>query len=162
MCTAAARIGELVEVLHEAGPAGFAIGLHLTFTTPRYLFQSYPPAWQDIYTRKGYLMRDPTVHWGLANEGWIDWSDLCGHDPDGVIGEAAGHGMRHGVTISVADRGSRSIASFARADRGFAGEEADAIQARVRELHDLTLNVHALPASLHDLLRRLSIILTRG
>lgn len=145
-----------------SAPAGFAIGLHLTYTTPRYMFQSYPSAWQQLYARNGYVMRDPTVHWGLANEGWIGWSDLTDSDPDGILEQAAAHGMAHGVTVAVAARGSRSIASFARADRAFTAAEAEGLRLHVADLHDLTVSIHALPAALHDLLRRLSIIVTQG
>lgn len=160
--TATTRIGNLVESLSASGPAGFAIGLHLTYSSPRYMLQSYPAAWQQLYARNGYVMRDPTVHWGLANDGWIDWSDLGGSDPDGILDQAAAHGMAHGITVAVAERGSRSIASFARADRAFTAAEAGTIQVRVADLHDLTFSIHALPTALHDLLRRLSIILTQG
>jgi LuxR family transcriptional regulator len=145
-----------------SGPAGFAVGLHLTYTSPRYLFQAYPLAWHEIYARNGYVMLDPTVHWGLANDGWIGWSDLRRNDPERILEQASEHGMPHGVTVAVAERGSRSIASFARADRDFTTIEARAIAARVTDLHHLTFSIHALPASLHDLLRRLSIILTQG
>lgn len=156
------RIAELIEDLSNAGRSGFAIGLHLTYTSPRYLLQSYPAAWQAIYAQQGYLMRDPTVHWGLENSGWILWSDLAPEDGDGVLSEAAGHGLKHGATISVFGRGSRSIASFARDDRDFTGAEAAGIHEKVAGLHDLTVHVHALPPAVHDLLRRLSIILTQG
>ncbi len=148
--------------MRNAGSAGFAIGLHLTFASPRYLLQAYPAAWQDIYSRNGYLMRDPTVHWGLANSGWIGWSDLRQHDPDGILDQAAEYGLHHGLTVSVLERGSRSIASFAREDREFTSGEAASICAHVTELHDISFSIHALPAPLHNLLRRLSIILTQG
>jgi LuxR family transcriptional regulator len=160
--TVATRIGDHVEFLRNAGPAGFAIGLHLNYTSPRYMLQSYPHSWQEIYARNGYVMLDPTVHWGLANDGWIGWSDLRRNDPDGILDQAAEHGMSHGMAVAVAERGSRSIASFARADRPFMAEEAEIVSARMTDLHHLTVRIHALPASLHDLLRRLSIILTQG
>lgn len=153
-------IGGLVENLCRAGSAGFAIGLHLTYTSPRYMIQSYPPAWRDRYTRRGYLMLDPTVHWALENEGWVRWADLAELDADGVLSEAAEHGLHFGVTTTILARGSRSIASFARGDRDYSQGEAADIHGDMGELHDRTLHVHALPPSLHDLLRRLSIILT--
>jgi LuxR family transcriptional regulator len=157
-----AQIGKLVESLCSAGPAGFAVGLHLTYTTPRYMLQSYPAAWQQRYARQGYVMLDPTVHWGLANDGWIDWAELGDNDPEGILAQAAAHGMVHGVTVAVVGRGSRSIASFARADRAYTAAEAAPIRDSVADLHDLTFSIHALPATLHDVLRRLSIILTQG
>jgi LuxR family transcriptional regulator, quorum-sensing system regulator SdiA len=160
--TVTRRIGELVELLRDAGPAGFAIGLHLTYLSPRYMFHAYPSKWQETYARKGYVTLDPTVHWGLANDGWIDWSDLRSNDPDRIFDQAAAHGMPHGLSVAISGRGSRSIASFARADRAISASEAAVLHDRVSELHDLTFSIHALPASLHDLLRRLSILLTQG
>lgn len=156
------NIGSLVEKLSRAGSAGFAIGLHLTYTSPRYMLQSYPASWSERYTRNGYLMMDPTVHWGLENHGWIRWTDLAGLDVDGILSEAAGHGLHYGVTSSVFARGSRSIASFSRADRDYTEDEAMVLHDRMGELHDLTLHVHSLPPVLHDLLRRLSVILTQS
>lgn len=153
-------IGGLVENLSRAGSAGFAIALHLAYTSPRYMIQSYPAAWRERYARNGYLMMDPTVHWGLENHGWIRWADLVGLDTNGLFAEAAEHGMRFGLTSTVFARGSRSIASFSRADQDFTDAEAVDIHDQMGELHDLTLHVHALPPSLHDLLRRLSVILT--
>lgn len=161
MGTPAQAIGDLVEHLRSAGTAGFAAGLHLTYTSPRYLLQSYPPAWQEIYARNGYLMLDPTVHWGLENDGWIRWSELRGIDTAGILAEAAGHGLLHGITVAIIARGSRSIASFARGDRDYTDAEAARIQVHFGELHHLTLSVHALPPAVHEMLRRLSIILTR-
>lgn len=155
------NIGGIVENLSRAGSAGFAIGLHLTFTSPRYMFQSYPAAWSDRYARNGYLINDPTVHWGLENHGWIRWADLAEFDQSGMFAEAAGHGLCYGVTSAVLARGSRSIAGFSRADREFTDGEAADIHDRMGELHDVTLHVHSLPPVLHDLLRRLSIILTQ-
>lgn len=145
-----------------AGPAGFAVGLHVAYTTPRYLLQSYAAEWRERYARAGYLMVDPSVHWGLANSGWIRWRDLPRSGEPDIIAEAARHGMPFGVTIAALARGSRSIASFARNDRDYESGEASRIEAHVLELHERTLNVHALPPSVHDLLRRLSIIVTRG
>lgn len=154
-------IGTLVEKLSRAGSAGFAIGLHLTYTSPRYMLQSYPHAWSDRYARRGYLMLDPTVHWGLENDGWVRWGDLAPLDADGILAEAAEHGLHYGLSVAVPARGSRSIASFSRPDRDYRDGEAAAIHGQMVELHDLTLHVHALPPALHDLLRRLSIILTQ-
>ena len=142
--------------LSRAGSAGFAIGLHLTYTSPRYMLQSYPPAWSDRYSRKGYLMLDPTVHWGLENHGWVRWGDLAELDADGILLEAAGFGLHYGLTVTVLARGSRSIASFARSDREYSDDEAVDMHGQMGELHDLTLHVHTLPPTLHDLLRRLS------
>lgn len=154
-------LGQIVENLSTAGSAGFAIALHLNYTSPRYMLQSYPTAWSDRYARNGYLMMDPTVHWGLENEGWIRWADLTSYDAAGLFAEAAEHGLHYGVTSVILARGSRSIAGFSRADRDYTDDEAAVIHGQMSELHDLTLHAHSLPPVLHDLLRRLSIILTQ-
>lgn len=125
------------------------------------MFQSYPRSWSDRYRRKGYLMFDPTVHWGLENQGWIRWTELAELDADGILAEAAEHGLHYGMTVTVLARGSRSIASFSRGDRDYTDGEATDIHGQMDELHDLTLHTHSLPPELHDLLRRLSIILTQ-
>ena len=47
--------------LMEIATAGFVTGLHIRYTTPTYLFQTYPKAWIDEYSREGLLLRDPAV-----------------------------------------------------------------------------------------------------
>ncbi len=69
-----ATIAELIGLLHEESPAGFAIALHIRFSSPTFLFQSYPAAWSEEYTNKGLLMQDPTVAWGLTQTGAVRWS----------------------------------------------------------------------------------------
>ena len=158
----AQRIGELVERLYRAGTAGFAVGLHLTFTTPRYMFQTYPAAWRDHYAREGLLLIDPTVHWGLANTGWTRWSALPVPPQRDILSEATAHGMPYGITVATLARGSRSIASLSRADREYSDGEADGVRGLMDELHDLTFSIHTLPAPVDSLLRRLSILFSQS
>lgn len=156
------RIGELVERLYHTGTAGFAVGLHLTFTTPRYMLQTYPAAWRSHYAREGLLLIDPTVHWGLANTGWTRWSALPVPPQRNILAEATAHGMPYGITVATLARGSRSIASLARADREFTGPEAEGVRGLVDELHDQTFSIHTLPAPVDSLLRRLSILFSQS
>ena len=158
----ARRIGELVELLYLAGTAGFAVGLHLTFTTPRYMFQTYPAAWRNHYAREGLLLIDPTVHWGLANTGWTRWSALPVPPQRDILSEATAHGMPYGITVATLARGSRSIASLSRADREYSDAEADGVRGLMDELHDLTFSIHTLPAPVDSLLRRLSILFSQS
>ena len=91
----------------------------ISFTTPTYLFQTYPKRWMDYYSSAGLVLHDPTVHWGLSNLGHIRWVDLEAIDPKGVLERAKDFGIMSGVAIAVLISGSRSIASFARADREY-------------------------------------------
>ena len=86
---------------------------------PTYLFQTYPKRWMDQYSGSGLLVQDPTVHWGMNNVGRVRWSDLEAIDSHGVLERAKDFGIMNGVTIAVLIAGSRSIASFARADRDY-------------------------------------------
>lgn len=149
-----------IEHLMEIAPAGFALGLHVRYTTPTYMFQTYPKAWLEEYSREGFLMQDPTVAWAFENAGHIDWAELSARDEGGVIVRAAAHGLRHGITVSVVRGGSRSIGGFARPDRPFTADEAGRIEAYMTQLHDITDSIQALPDEVRDELRRLSVAFT--
>jgi LuxR family transcriptional regulator len=141
------RIAALLHAFDERSPAGFAIALHVRFTRPTYLFQTYPKRWMDYYSSAGLVMHDPTVRWGLSNAGHVLWSDLESFDPHGVLERAKDFGIMNGVTISVVTTGSRSIASFARADRDFSDAE-------VVELEDLLSPLHVETEGLGQLSER--------
>lgn len=146
--------------LMEVAPAGFVTGLHIRFTTPTYLFQTYPKAWVEEYSRDGLLLRDPTVAWVFANEGHITWDELAPQDEFGVFARAAAHGLHHGLTVSLFRGGSRSLGGFARSDRAFTPEEIERIEAAMIKLHDITDSVQALPEGVRESLRRLSVAFT--
>ena len=148
----------------QAGPSDrFAIALHIRFSAPRYLFQSYRSDWTELYSRFGMVLQDPTVRWGLQNTGAIRWSALEA-DAKGaeVMQLAAGHGLRYGFTLSSGTLGSRSIASFVRSDRECTDGEIGAVAVDFSELHRLTLNLRSLTPRFHEALRQMSIHLTRG
>lgn len=139
-----------------AGPVGYAIGLHVTFTWPRYMLQSYAAAWQDIYTRHGMVVTDPTVRWGFANTGSCRWSDLKDLDDAGVLSGAADHGLRFGCTVALLDGGTRTIASFARADREFRDDEITEIAECIALLHGMTQDEGSLTPAMRARLAQLS------
>lgn len=153
---------DLLRRLRARSPAGFAIALHIQFSTPRYLFQAYERDWLDLYSSRGMVMVDPTVRWAFAHTGAIRWSALAGEDDQGVLAAAADHGMKFGVAISVEGGGSRSMASFARADREMSDIDIAALMADLRQLHALTLGSQIITPELHATLRQLSIFLTHG
>ena len=156
------RISTLLARLHQASPAGFAIALHVRFTAPKYLFQSYAKDWLDTYSREGLVLHDPTVRWGFTNIGAIRWSELAVDDEHGVLARAAQHGLHYGVCVATVERGSRSMASFSRSDRDLTDAEIEALRAGLSELHDLTESVEALSPSVHMTLKQMSIYLTHG
>ncbi|MGB7323181.1 MAG: autoinducer binding domain-containing protein [Albidovulum sp.] len=156
------QISALLARLHGANPSGFAIALHIRFTSPQYLFQSYAKEWIDLYSRKGLVLHDPTVHWGFANTGAIRWSDLLPQDEHGVMALAAEHGNKFGVCASLFQDGSRSIASFTRADRELTDDEMLGCQADLQNLHRLTQGVETFSPDVHAMLKQLSIYLTHG
>jgi len=154
------QISDLLTRLHSENPAGFAIALHVRFTSPRYLFQSYDKEWLDTYSRDGLVLNDPVVRWGFANEGTIRWSEL--DDPSGVMIRAADHGLRHGAVIAFVRAGTRSMAGFARSDREHSDAEIAELKRILERLHDLTGKVETLSPAVHVTLKQMSIYLTHG
>lgn len=134
-------------------PAGYFLGLHIRFTSPLISFQTYDQAWVDHYTENGFVLRDPMTAWGFSTVGSIRWSDRSIPDPFGLFKEAARFGLHHGVTIACGPIKSRTIASFARADREFEDSEIDAILVLVHRLHDMTQPPDELTKAQIDALR---------
>lgn len=124
--------------LVERSRSGFAIGLHLEYASPRYLFQTYPKSWSEVYSARGYLLYDPAVLWGLSETGSIAWSELSDRDDTGVLAHAAQFGMVFGVTISKDFGELRSLGSFARPDREFTDLEIKELDKELTSLHRLT------------------------
>lgn len=150
-----------VEALMALAPAGFAVALHVRYQAATYLFQTYPEAWREEYSRDGLVLRDPIVAWVLAGHvGATTWAALDDGDPDGVLACAARHGLAHGVAIVVVEGGSRSFAAFARSDRPFAPDEVVELEKGLRRLHDLTAAGTPLPAAERERLRLLSVAFT--
>lgn len=147
--------------LRGIATAGFAIGLHLRFMAPTYMFLAYPDGWVEEYGRDGLMVMDPAVAWAVRNTGPVRWSDLSGPDEAKVFERAARHGLRFGTMLSVVGEGSRSIGGFARTDREFTASELDELEARVRVLHEATILGKALAPKLREDLRRLSVTSTQ-
>ncbi len=147
--------------LSLSAPDGYAIGLHITFSTPSFMFQTYPEAWMTHYTQNGLVLQDPTVLWGFANKGRIDWADLADTSPARVMQQAADFGLPYGLTIAFEDKDSLSIASFASQSRPFSAQEADSLEEVVRRLHEITAPDQNLSDETSEALRALSIKLTQ-
>lgn len=153
---------QLLSKLRARSPAGFAIALHVQFTTPRYLLQAYRKDWIDYYSAGSLVMQDPTVHWAFANNGAVRWSDLKDQDTAGVLTAAARFGLKYGVAVALDDGGSKTMASFARDDREMSELDIAGLSADLRALHNRTLGSMILAPDIHDTLRQMSIFLTHG
>lgn len=134
--------------------------MHINFTTPDFLFQTYPADWLAIYSQKGFVMQDPTVLWGFENLGTVRWSDLTENDLAGVMKEATKFGMKYGLTVAVEQGGSRSIASLSRRDREFTDDELARATGMISNLHDLTAQARTLTSETREILRQQSIQFT--
>jgi len=154
------EIGQVLSDLKSLSPSGFAIAFHIRFTTPAFLFQTYPKEWLAVYNQRGLVMQDPIVGWAFANTGTTRWSTLTGDDPAGVLPAAAEFNMNYGVAAGVEEHGSRSVAGFARPDREFTDEEIETLYAGVKLLHAMTAEAKAVSDQQREELRRLSISLT--
>jgi LuxR family transcriptional regulator len=158
--TQRATIAALLQDLDQRSPAGFAIALHIRFTTPTYLFQTYPRRWMDHYSAAGLVVHDPLVRWGLQNVGRKRWSDLEAIDSNGVLEQAKDYGLMNGVTVAVLIAGSRTIAGFARADREYDDTEMQELEELITRLHHETIGLGHLSARDQRALTELSIKLT--
>jgi LuxR family transcriptional regulator len=151
-----------LQQIHRRATAGYALSLHFGVHAPRYLFQTYPAAWNAIYADEGLVLLDPAAAWGLARTGRVTWADLAPSDHAGVLARAARHGLRHGLSVAVVRGNSRSIASFAREDRPFTPEEEDEVEAALTALHDATRPDARLSLAQREVLRRLSVAFSRA
>jgi LuxR family transcriptional regulator len=125
-----------LDELRLSAPAGYFIGLHIRFTSPLMIYQTYDQRWVEHYTANAYVLRDPATIWGMANTGAIRWSDPAFADPHRILPEAAAFGLRFGLTVACGPASSRSIAGFSRADREFADKELRTIQNCVERMHE--------------------------
>jgi LuxR family transcriptional regulator len=151
-------LSETLGEFKERSGSGYAMGLHISFTTPTYFFQSYPRPWLEYYSQAGLLMNDPTVSWCFENTGTCRWSDL--EDPANILGQAAEYGMKYGMLYATTTGGSHSMSGFARPDREFTDEEIAELVERFEALHVATKDQKALTPSTVEQLKKMSIIVT--
>ena len=155
-----AIIGESLSELQALAPSGFALGFHVVFTTPTFMFQTYAPEWLDVYAQNGFLMLDPVVHWGFENTGSIRWSALKHLDTSGVLDKAGEFGINFGVTCAVESLGSRSFGGFSRSDREFTDDECQLLLTKFEEIHSITAKTKALEPSSVAALKKMSVTYT--
>ena len=164
MSSTQVEISEVLGELRKMAPAGYAIGLQIQYTTPKFMFQTYSKEWLDFYSKRGLLMSDPTLGWGFENTGYVRWDALKGNDPAGVMKLAEDHGITYGITCAQVTEGAtdgiRSIGSFARGDRDFDDDEVIKISGMFDTLHAQTDGQAKLSPETVQQLRNMSIMVT--
>lgn len=152
------EISQVLGDYNKAAPAGYALAMHIQFTTPKFLFQTYKKKWLDYYSQNGLVMSDPIVAWSFENVGIRRWSEL--DDPAGVFAKSAEHGMKYGLVYATDAGNSRSMAGFSRSDREFTDEEAAEMIEAFDALHAATADQAHLTNKVVDQLRKMSVMVT--
>ena len=132
------RIDLKLKELAVLAPRGYSVGLHIRFTAPLMMFQTYEKAWLDHYTAHGFVLRDPMVAWGFSSTGSCRWDNPGLPDPFHLFAEARRFGLNYGVTISCGPIKSRTIASFSHGERNFTDAEVGRLADIVHALHEMT------------------------
>ena len=151
------RLQRILDRLDVLGPGGHAMALHVDFTTPRYLLQSYSKEWAAHYAAHGLVMKDPAVRWGLRHDGIAEHDLLVEKDEHGVFEQAKAFGLNHWAVVATSAQDSKSIGAFARAQEPFSDE--DRLEARdlFEQLHELTALAQDEDPALDAHLRQLSV-----
>ena len=121
--------------LDRYAEAGYFLALHIRFTSPLMLYQTYDKAWIEHYSEQGYVLRDPMTAWSFTKSGTTRWSNPSIPDPFGIFDEARQFGLKFGATISTGPILSRTVCSMARSDREFTDEEIEQVHSIVKRLH---------------------------
>ena len=148
------EIAQKLSDLRTLCDTGFAVAIHIRYTRPTLLYQTYNREWADHYSEMGYMMSDPTVHWGLANVGSMDWDRLAAQDPEGVIKAARDYGLANGWTYATGPATSRSLGSMTRSIP-FTTADRDVIRAIIDDIHAETEGFDTFPQDLQESLRNL-------
>lgn len=127
-------------IFSELATAGYYVALRVGFVFPLVEHNALPDGWVQRYTQMGYMLHDPVLRWVHENAGTIRWSAIGLPDSRGILGEAAGHGLRFGLAVSCLGRGrstgQRSFGVYARHDREFTDDEARRLSLALRALHE--------------------------
>ncbi|TCO72336.1 autoinducer binding domain-containing protein [Rhodovulum euryhalinum] len=149
------KLAELLSALDSLSDTGFALAIHIRFTRPLLLYQSYSSEWSEIYSEKGLMLTDPVVRWGLERTGVLSWDDPGLDDPAGVVPLARQYGLRNGITISTGPVTSRTISGHTRSSGPFQPDEISRLKCLVETVHEVTEGLDALDCPEMEALRAL-------
>jgi LuxR family transcriptional regulator, quorum-sensing system regulator SdiA len=126
---------DLFEALDERCPLGYTLVSHIRMASPTFTRSTYPPEWLKAYSKGSNWLADPVVSWAFFKSGSIRWSEIRFPDPAGVMADAAKHGLKYGMAVSIGSIRSKTIGGAARADREFTDAE-------ITEIYDIMLQLH--------------------
>jgi LuxR family transcriptional regulator, quorum-sensing system regulator SdiA len=152
------KVAQMREILAQIGglcDTGFALAIHIRFTRSALLYRTYDPKWIEHYSEKGYFLSDPVVHWGLTNEGAVDWDALMAQDTEGVLSDARRFGLSNGWTFAVGPATSRTISGHTKSGAAFTPDARRKIEALVTQAHDLTNDIDSMDLGTVEALRAL-------
>lgn len=135
---------DLLTQLSEICDTGYALAIHIRFTRPSLLYQTYSQEWNEYYSQNGLMLYDPVVRWGLENTGLVRWDALLEDDPHQVLAKSREFGLRNGVTFAVGPASSRTISGFTRSGDPFDEEDLDVLSGLVDDIHSLTEGIEDL------------------
>jgi LuxR family transcriptional regulator len=150
------QIGKNLGQLGAFCDTGFALAVHIRFTSPSLLYRTYGSDWIEFYSAQGFMLQDPVVRWGLAHQGSVTWGALGSTDPAGVIAASVAHGLTNGWTYSTGPANSRTLSGFTKSGAAFSDDEMDQIRAIVKKIHDLTEGIEHFSAADLTTLRALA------
>lgn len=151
----ATKMAELLSALDGLCDTGFALAIHIRYTRPLLLYQSYCREWSDFYSENGLMLTDPVVRWGLENTGVVFWDDPGLEDPAGVVALARRHGLVNGVTIATGPKASRTISGHTRSQGPFSEAEIARLRCLVETVHEVTEGLNELDSPEMEALRAL-------
>ena len=149
-------VSQLLGKIAALCDTGYLLAVHIRYTRPSLMYRTYPQAWIDHYSERGFMMSDPVVHWGLTHTGVVLWSDLTGQDPEGVVAEASGYGLNNGWTYAAGPSTARTIASLTKSGADFSDDQRAALIALVDQIHALTEGFEQMPPETQEALRALA------
>ncbi|KAJ55424.1 hypothetical protein ACMU_12060 [Actibacterium mucosum KCTC 23349] len=142
-----AELSNLLATLSKHCDTGFALAIHIRFTRPSLLFQTYAPDWMQYYSQNGLFLSDPVVKWGIENAGLVHWDDLRDQDPAGVLAKASEHGLHNGITYSCGPVESRTISGLTTSAEPFTDAAIAEMKQTIDAVHALTQDIESLPAA---------------
>lgn len=68
------EIQDIEDRISTLAPRGFMCGYHIRFSRPVRRVTTYATEWTQEYTRRNMIVADPSVIWGMMNDGALRWS----------------------------------------------------------------------------------------
>ncbi|HSI50341.1 MAG TPA: LuxR family transcriptional regulator [Ideonella sp.] len=98
--------------------ASFGLKSPVPIVAPRVAWCSnYPPDWEQLYNKRGYIRRDPTVAHAITSDESVCWSDALFAACPELLENARSFGLNHGWAQPRRDaRGMVSLLTLCRSD----------------------------------------------